>query len=86
MGRVTKRSKEIVKYGAFAVVSAAGDGMSPTISFKKDPNFAVFEKTCISARADLLPLIVTTAAWNQDESDLQSKGLPRCPYKYKKTT
>lgn len=43
MGRVTKRIMEIVKLAALAV--AAGDGKSPTISFKNEPNCEVFEKT-----------------------------------------
>lgn len=40
-----KRNKDIAKLGAFPVVAAAGDGMSPTISFKKEPNLEVFAKT-----------------------------------------
>lgn len=39
--RVTKT--ETVKRVALAV--AAGDGKSPTVSLKKDPNCEVFEKT-----------------------------------------
>lgn len=45
MGRVQNRNKEIAKLGAFPVEAAAGDGMSPTVSFKKDPNLEVFAKT-----------------------------------------
>lgn len=78
------KNKEIVKPGAFPVAAAAGAGMSPTVSFKNDPNLEVLAKTWTSARTDLLPLIVTTATWNQDESDLHSKGLPWSPCEFKK--
>lgn len=40
-----KRNEEITKLGAFPVAAAAGDGMSSTVSFKKDPNFDAFSKT-----------------------------------------
>lgn len=73
---MNNRNKETVKFGAFPAVAAAGASMSPTVSFKKDPYLEVFEKTWTSARTDLLPFTVTMATWNQDESDLQSRGLP----------
>lgn len=38
------KNKEVVKPGAFPV-AAAGVGISPTVSFKKDPNVEVFAKT-----------------------------------------
>lgn len=75
---VKKRNEEIAKPAAFPVVAAETDGMSSTVSFKKDPNFDAFSKTWISARADLIPLIATIATWTQDESDLHSRGLPWC--------
>lgn len=43
MGTAKERKKEIEKKGAFAVTD--GDGMSPTVSFKKDPNLEVLAKT-----------------------------------------
>lgn len=43
MGTVKERNRETVKLAAFPV--AAGDNMSPTVSFKKDPNLDVFAKT-----------------------------------------
>lgn len=76
MGIAKKRNEEITKLGAVPVAAAAGDGMSSTVSFKKEPNLDTFSKTWISACADLLALIVTMATWNQDESDLHSSGLP----------
>lgn len=42
---VKKRNEDITKLGAFPVAVAAGDGMSSTFSFKKDPNFDAFSKT-----------------------------------------
>lgn len=81
METVKNSAKEIAKAGAFPVTFSAGDGMSPTVSFKKDPNLDAFAKTWTSAREDLLSLIVTMATWNQEESDLHSRGLPWCPCK-----
>lgn len=81
--RVAKvKNKEVVKPGAFPVV-AAGVGISPTVSFKNDPNLEVFAKTWMSARTDLLPPAVTTATWNQDEPDLHRRGLPVSPWEQK---
>ena len=45
MGTVIKRNEEIAKLGAFPVVVVSGAGMSPTISFKKDPNVDALAKT-----------------------------------------
>ena len=52
---------------------AAGDGMSPTVSFKNYPNLEVLAKISVFARTDLLPPVVTTATWNQ-ESDFTFTG------------
>ncbi len=40
-----KRNKEIVQCGAFPVTVNSGVGMSPTVSFKKDPNLEALAKT-----------------------------------------
>ncbi len=45
MGTVKERKKDTEKPGAFPVATSAGDGMSPTVSFKKDPNLEVLAKT-----------------------------------------
>ena len=76
LGRMNNRNKETAKFGSFPAVAAAGAGMSSTASFKKDSYLEVFGKTSTSACTDLLPLPVTMATWNQDESAMQSRGLP----------
>lgn len=45
MGTVKRRNKEIAKRGTFPVAVVEGDGMSPTVSFKKDPKVDVLVKT-----------------------------------------
>ena len=73
MGTAKVKNKETVKPGAFPiagagdgrslspVAAASGDGMSPTVSFKNDPNLEALAKTWTSARSDLLLLILMTA-------------------------
>lgn len=39
------KNKEVVKPGALLVAAAAEDGMSPTVSFKNDPNLEVLVKS-----------------------------------------
>ena len=69
------------------VVSTAGVGRSPTVSFRKEPNRDALANTCMSERLCLfVSPIVTTATWNQDESDRHSSGPPLSPCDYRDGT
>lgn len=80
--RATKKYKHDKREepGGACEAAEAGYGMSPTTSFKKDPNLEALVKIWISARMDLISSDVTTATWNQEESDLQSRGPPWSPW------
>ena len=82
MGREREKKRGRKMWAAFPTAGAtvAGEGISPTVSFRNAPNTDVMANVCIfSARAALLLSVVISPAWNQEEPDWHINGPPWSP-------